>query len=52
MNTQKCKARPKINGINSNSPMFYPFSIKVNECSGVTVIALMTHMQKFVSVIL
>ena len=28
MNNQKCKVRPKIVGINSNSPMFYPFSIK------------------------
>ena len=34
MNNQKCKVRPKIIYINSNSPMFYPFSIKVNKCSG------------------
>ena len=34
MNNQKCKVRPKIIDINSNSPMFYPFSIKVNKCSG------------------
>ena len=34
MNNQKCKVRPKIVDINSNSPMFYPFSIKVNRCSG------------------
>ena len=34
MNNQKCKVRPKIVDINSNSPMFYPFSIKVNKCSG------------------
>ena len=33
MNNQ-CKVRPKIVDINSNSPMFYPFSIKVNKCSG------------------
>ena len=26
---QKCKVRPKI--IN---PMFYPFSVKINKCSG------------------
>ena len=32
MNNQKCKVRPKIVDINSNSPMFYPFSIKVNKC--------------------
>ena len=34
MNSQKCKVRPKIVDINSNSPIFYPFSIKVNKCSG------------------
>ena len=34
MNNQKCKLRPKIVDINSNSPMFYPFNIKVNKCSG------------------
>ena len=34
MNNQKCKIRPKIIDINSNSPMFYPFSVKINRCSG------------------
>ena len=34
MNNQECKVRPKIVAINSNNPMFYPFSIKVNKCSG------------------
>ena len=34
MNNHKCKVRPKIGDINSNNPMFYPFSIKVNKCSG------------------
>ena len=34
MNNQECKVRPKIADINSNNPMFYPFSIKVNKCSG------------------
>ena len=34
MNNQKCKVRPKIIDINSNSPMFYPFSVKINRCSG------------------
>ena len=34
MNNQKCKVRHKIVDINSNSPMFYPFSIKANKCSG------------------
>ena len=34
MNNQECKVRPKITDINSNNPMFYSFSIKVNKCSG------------------
>ena len=28
MNNQACKARPKIINVNSNNPVFYPFSIK------------------------
>ena len=31
MNNQECKVRPKIVDINSNNPMFYPFSIKINK---------------------
>ena len=31
---QKCKARPKIIDVNANDPVFYPYSIKVNKCSG------------------
>ena len=31
---QKCKVRPEIININSNNPIFYPFSIKINKCSG------------------
>ena len=31
---QECKIRPEIIHINSNNPIFYPFSIKINECSG------------------
>ena len=34
MNNQKCKVRPKIADINSNNPIFYPFNIKINKCSG------------------
>ena len=34
MNNQQCKARPKIIDINNNEPVFYPYSIKVNKCSG------------------
>ena len=34
MNNQECKARLKIIDINANDPVFYPYSIKVNKCSG------------------
>ena len=34
MNNQECKARPKTINVNSNEPVFYPYSIKVNKCSG------------------
>ena len=34
MNNQECKARPKIIDTNANKPVFYPYSIKVNKCSG------------------
>ena len=34
MNNQACKARPEIININSNNPIFYPFSIKTSKCSG------------------
>ena len=30
MNNQECKARTKIIAVNSNEPVFYPCSIKVN----------------------
>ena len=34
MKNEECKVRPQIISINSNDPMFYPFSVKVNKCSG------------------
>ena len=34
MNNQKCKIRPEIVDVNSNEPIFYPFSIKTSTCSG------------------
>ena len=34
MNNQACKVRPKIINLNSNEPVFYPFSIKTSKCSG------------------
>ena len=30
MNNQECKARPQILDANSNEPVFYPCSIKIN----------------------
>ena len=33
MKNQKGDIRPAIVNINSNDPIFYPFSIKVNKCS-------------------
>ena len=34
MSNQACKARPEIINVNSNNPVFYPFSIKTSKCSG------------------
>ena len=34
MNNQACKTRPQIVNVNSNNPIFYPFSIKICKCSG------------------
>ena len=34
MSNQACKARLEIINVNSNNPVFYPFSIKTSKCSG------------------
>ena len=34
MSNQICKTRPGIINVNSSNPIFYPFSIKKNKCSG------------------
>ena len=34
LKNQECKVRPEIINGNSNNPIFCPFSIKVNKCSG------------------
>ena len=47
MNNQDSRARPKIINVNSHEPLFYPYSIKVNN-SGVVVMISMTHMQNYV----
>ena len=34
VHNQECKIRSEIININSNEPLYYPYSIKVNRCSG------------------
>ena len=34
INNQECKVREEIISVNNNEPVFYPFSIRVNKCSG------------------
>ena len=34
MKNQECKTRPQVVNVNSNNPIFYPFSIKMSKCSG------------------
>ena len=34
LKNQECKVRPEIIDVNSNNPIFYPFSIKTDKCSG------------------
>ena len=51
MNDQVCKERPEIINVNSNNPVFYPFSIKkVNVV--IIVIILTIRMRKYVLLIL
>ena len=50
MNNHPCKARPQIVNVNSNNPIFYPFSVKKVNVVAIVII-LMTHMQKFVFLI-
>ena len=33
MNNQKCKVRSEIVNVNSNEPVFFPYSIKTSRCS-------------------
>ena len=34
LKNRECKVRPKIADTNSNNPILYPFSVKINKCSG------------------
>ena len=31
---EKCMSRPKVINLNKDEPVFYPYSIKINQCSG------------------
>ena len=31
---KECKVREEVINVNTNNPVFYPFSVKVNKCSG------------------
>ena len=32
MNNQECKVRPQIVNVNSDAPVFFPFSIQTGKC--------------------
>ena len=34
MNNPEYQVRPEITNVNTNEPIFYPFSIKTTKCSG------------------
>ena len=34
MNNQECKIRSEIIKVNTNEPIFYPYSITINKCKG------------------
>ena len=34
VNNQECKIRPEISNLNTNEPLFYPYSMKINKCKG------------------
>ena len=34
MSNQECKIRPHIVNVSSDEPTYYPYSVKINKCSG------------------
>ena len=34
MNNQECKIKSEIINVNTNEPVFYPYSITINKCKG------------------
>ena len=51
MNNQECRIRPEIININSNKPLFYPYSVKIGKYSG-SCKNINTHMQNYVFLML
>ena len=43
MNNQERKIRPEIINTNSNDPLFYNYSVKIDKCSRVVIISIV-HM--------
>ena len=51
INNQECKIGLEIINVNTNEPIFYPYSITINKCKGSCKL-LMTHMLNYVFLIL
>ena len=45
MKNRECKTKPQVINVNSNNPIFHPFSIKIGNVVAIVII-LMIHMQK------
>ena len=43
LNIWPCQARVTIDNLNSNAPLYYPFTVSVNECGG-SCITMAIHM--------
>ena len=51
INNQDCKIRSEVINVNTNEPMFYPYSIKINSGKAV-VTQSMTYMLNYLFLIL
>ena len=47
MNNQECKVREKVINVNTNKPVFYPFSVKVKNAVEIVIISII-HMLDYV----
>ena len=52
MNNQECRVRAQIVNVNSDEPVFYPFSIKIIAATISTATISTIHMQKYVFLML